>query len=169
MCWNISVGGFFDDYQIDKDIKLKILLNPELKNLYTKEIQESSLDQKILFLVSLETKQKRYRTQVITPFVNEEQRALIIERLKTRLNQAEKAQVECWIDFGGRENGEVKFSARGFADAVKDNIVYELKFVSELTHEHFLQCACYMVAMNLQKGILWNTRDNTSYKIEISV
>lgn len=72
MCWNISVGGFFDDYQIDKDIKLKILLNPELKNLYTKEIQESSLDQKILFLVSLETKQKRYRTQVITPFVNED-------------------------------------------------------------------------------------------------
>lgn len=159
---------FFDNYQIDAAIKLKVFLNPELKHLYTKEVQESSLDQKILFLVSLETKQKRYRTQVITPFVNEEQRALIIERLKTRLNQAEKAQVECWIDFGGRENGEVKFSARGFADAVKDNIVYELKFVSELTHEHFLQCACYMVAMNLQKGILWNTRDNTSYKIEIS-
>ena len=63
---------YFDDYQIDKDIKLKILLNPELKNLYTKEIQESSLDQKILFLVSLETKQKRYRTQVITLFVNED-------------------------------------------------------------------------------------------------
>ena len=158
---------FFDNYQIDADIKLKILLNPELKHLYTKKVQESCLDQKILFLVSLETKQKRYRTQVITPFVNEEQRALIVERLKTRLNQAEKAQVECRIDFGGRENGKVKFSARGFADAVKDNIVYELKFVSELTHEHFLQCACYMAAMNLQKGILWNTRDNTSYEIEI--
>lgn len=48
---------------------------------------------------------------------------------------------------------------------VKDNIVYELKFVSELTHEHFLQCASYMVAMNLRKGILWNTRDNTLYEI----
>lgn len=158
---------FFDNYQIDAAIKLKVLLNPELKHLYTKKVQESCLDQKILFLVSLETKQKRYRTQVITPFVNEEQRTLIIERLKTRLNQTEKAQVECRIDFGGRGNGEVKFSARGFADAVKDNIVYELKFVSELTHEHFLQCACYMAAMNLQKGILWNTRDNTSYEIEI--
>ncbi|MCI8940650.1 MAG: hypothetical protein HFH12_11780 [Dorea sp.] len=158
---------FFDNYQIDAAIELKVLLNSELKHLYTKEVQESFLDQKILFLVSLETKQKRYRTQVITPFVNEEQRALIMERLKTRLNQAEKAQVECRIDFGGMENGEIKFSVRGFADAVKDNIVYELKFVSELTHEHFLQCACYMVAMNLQKGIIWNTRDNTSYEIEI--
>lgn len=158
---------YFDIYQIDKDIKLKILLKPELKNLYTKEIQESSLDQKILFLVSLETKQKRYRTQVITPFVNEEQSALIIDRLKTHLNKDEDAQVECQIDFSDQENGEVKFSARGFADVVKENIVYELKFVSELTHEHFLQCACYMAAMNLQKGILWNTRDNTSYEIEI--
>ncbi len=50
---------------------------------------------------------------------------------------------------------------------VKDGIVYELKFVSELTHEHFLQCASYMVAMNLQKGILWNTRDNTLYEIVV--
>jgi hypothetical protein len=158
---------YFDNYQIDEDIKLKILLNPELKNLYTKKVQESSLDQKILFLVSLETKQKRYRTQVITPFVNEEQSALIIDRLKTHLNKDEDAQVECQIDFSDQENGEVKFSVRGFADVVKDNIVYELKFVSELTHEHFLQCACYMTAMNLQKGILWNTRDNTSYEIEI--
>ena len=90
-----------------------------------------------------------------------------IDRLKTHLNKDEDAQVECQIDFSNQENGEVKFSARGFADVVKDNIVYELKFVSELTHEHFLQCACYMAAMNLQKGILWNTRDNTSYEIEI--
>ena len=135
--------------------------------MYTKEVQDSSLDQKILFLVSLETKQKRYRTQVITPFVNEEQSKLIIDRLKTYLNQDEDAQVACQIDFSDQENGEVKFSVRGFADVIKDNIVYELKFVSELTHEHFLQCACYMIAMNLKRGILWNTRDNTSYEIEI--
>lgn len=109
---------FFKNYQIDAAIELKFLLNPELKGLYTKAVKNSSLDEKILFLVSLETKQKRYRTQVITPFVSEEQ-----------------------------------------SEA--------LKFVSELTHEHFLQCACYMVAMNLPKGILWNTRDNTSFEIEV--
>lgn len=135
--------------------------------MYTKEVQESSLDQKILFLVSLETKQKRYRTQVITPLVDEIQSDLIKARLKTRLDKEEKAQVECQIDFSDQESREVKFSAKGFADVVKDDIVYELKFVSELTHEHFLQCACYIVALNLEKGILWNTRDNTSYEIEI--
>lgn len=160
-------AAFFDNYQIDSAIKLKILLNPELNRLYTEEVKNSSLDKKILFLVSLETKQKRYRTQVIAPFISKEQSELIMARLNTKLNKDEDAQVECQINFSDRENGKFKFSAKGFADVVKDDIVYELKFVSELTHEHFLQCACYIVAMNLQKGILWNTRDNTSYEIKV--
>ena len=43
----------------------------------------------------------------------------------------------------------------------------KLKFVSELTHEHFIQCASYVVAMGMKKGILWNTRDNTLYEITV--
>lgn len=158
---------FFDNYQIDVAIKLKLLLNPELSGLYTKEVKNSSLDQKILFLVSLDTRQKRYRMQVITPFVNEMQSNQIKARLKTRLNSDESAQVECQIDFHDQEKEKLLFSAKGIADVIKDNVVYELKFVSELTHEHFLQCASYVVAMNLQKGILWNTRDNLIYEIEV--
>ena len=42
-----------------------------------------------------------------------------------------------------------------------------MKFVSELTHEHFIQCASYVVAMGKKKGILWNTRDNTLYEITV--
>lgn len=160
-------AAFFDNYKIDKSIELKISLKPELKSLYTEEIQNSSLDRKILFLVSLETKQKRYRIQVITPLVNEEQSRLIKGRLKTKLNPDENVQVGCRIDFSDKKKGSIKFSAHGLADVVKDKIVYELKFVSELTHEHFLQCASYVVAMDLPKGILWNTRDNTLYEIEV--
>lgn len=158
---------FFDSYQIDAAIELNILLNPELAHLYTEEVKNRSLDQKILFLVSLETRQKRYRSQVITPLVTNEQSKQLKKRLKTRLNPEENAQVACRIDFADQEKGMRKFSAKGFADAVKEDTVYELKFVSELTHEHFLQCACYMIALKLPKGILWNTRDNTSYEIEV--
>ncbi len=158
---------FFSAYQIDAEIELRVHLDAKLDKLYTKEIQDSSLDRKILFLVSLETRQNRYRTQVITPLVYEEESELIKTRLNTRLRRNERTQVRCQIDFSDQENGGVKFSALGLADAVKDKTVYELKFVSELTHEHFLQCASYMVAMNLPKGILWNTRDNTSYEIEV--
>ena len=53
------------------------------------------------------------------------------------------------------------------ADVVKNGVVYELKFVSELSHEHFLQCACYMIALKLETGILWNTRKNEMYEIKI--
>ena len=158
---------FFENYDIDADIQLRIALNPELKGLYTEEERRSPLDQKILFLVSLETRQKRYRKQVAAPFVNREQRERITARLKTRLHTDEKAQVECRLRFYGQEGGEPLFSANGFADAVKGDTVYELKFVSELRHEHFLQCAVYMAALDLPKGILWNTRDNTAYEIEI--
>lgn len=158
---------FFDNYQIEEAIKLKLLLNPELNGLYTTEVRESSLDQKILFLVSLETKQRRYRSQVDAPFVSGEQSKRIMTRLETRLDREEDAQVECQIHFYDPVNGERKFSVKGFADVVKDGIVYELKFVSELIHEHYLQCALYMVAMNLRKEILWNTRDNTLYGIEV--
>lgn len=154
---------FFDSYEIDAEIKLWMHLNPDLKYLYTKEVRNSSLDHKILFLVSLETKQNRYRTQVIPPFVKKAQSELIKARLYTRLHTDENAQVGCRIDFSNKRGGSVKFSAQGFADVVKDNVVYELKFVSE----YFLQCAVYMVAMNLKKGILWNTRDNTLYEIEV--
>lgn len=59
------------------------------------------------------------------------------------------------------------FGASAFADVVNDETVYELKFVSELKHTHFLQCACYMIALNLDKGILWNTRNNKAYVIKI--
>ena len=59
------------------------------------------------------------------------------------------------------------FSAFGMADAVKDDIVYELKFVLELTHQHFLQCASYVVAMEKKKGILWNTRNNSVFEVTV--
>ena len=49
----------------------------------------------------------------------------------------------------------------------EDNVVYELKYVSQLSHENFLQCACYIIALGLKKGILWNTKDNSMFEITI--
>lgn len=158
---------YFDEYNIDKDIEQYFLIHPDLKFLYTKKQKTLSLDKKILFLVSMETKHERYRTQVNAPFVEAKEKRQIISRLKTLLRRDEDVQVPCAINFSDRPDGETVFSARGLADAVKDGIVYELKFVYELSHENFLQCACYMIALNLEKGILWNTRKNEIFEIEI--
>ena len=158
---------FFDTYEIDKAIEMYISLHDNKKTLWTKKVKQSGLEQKILFLVSMETNQDRYRTQVVLPFVNEEAANQIADRLFTRLQHHENAQVGCRIPFSDKKNGDKLFIAGGFADVVKDSIVYELKFVSELSHEHFLQCACYIVALNLEKGILWNTRDNTVFEVRV--
>ena len=158
---------YFDSYEIDKAIEMFFLLNQNKKYLWNEQVKNSCLEQKTLFLVSLETNQDRYRKQVELPFVNDEAKNQIIDRLSTRLNHNEKAQVKCAISFSDKKDGDYLFFAGGYADVVKDNIVYELKFVSNLTHEHFLQCACYIVALKLEKGILWNTRDNTAFEITI--
>lgn len=157
---------FFENYDID-DAILRNLMFKNQESKYSKEERLQSLDEKILLLTSLETNQKRYREQVIIPFVTEEQREQIVTRIQSQFKSDEDAQVECELHFAIQESGGVSFSAKGYADVVVDNTVYELKFVSELTHEHFLQCACYMVALKLKKGILWNTRDNLMYQIEI--
>lgn len=158
---------FFDTYEIDKAIEMYISLHDNKKTLWTDKVKKSSLEQKILFLVSLETNQDRYRTQVDLPFVNQEAADQIADRLFTRLQHNENVQVGCRIPFSDKEGGDRLFIADGLADVVKDGVVYELKFVSELSHEHFLQCACYIVALKLEKGILWNTRDNTAYEISV--
>lgn len=157
---------FFNNYDIDKDIDFHLLLNKDKKFLYDDQVKQSSLDNKILFLVSLETRQNRYRTQVEPPFVSYSEQKQLVARLSSLFERDENVQVKCSIDFS-TDDGKLLFSARGFADVVKNETVYELKFVSELTHEHFLQCASYIVALNLRKGILWNTRNNSMYEITV--
>ena len=65
------------------------------------------------------------------------------------------------------DGNENVYDIVGRPDVIKNNTVYELKFVEELSHEHFLQCACYMVAFGLNKGIVWNIRTNEQYSVVI--
>lgn len=159
-------ASYFTNYSIDVAIQLKLIVLDKLY-LYTEAVKKSLLDEKILFLTALETNQNRYKKQVEIPFVSEEQRGQIRERLSSMFAEDVAAQVECQIDFSNSKNGACVFSAVGYADVIKENVVYELKFVTEVTHEHFLQCACYMAAMKMKRGILWNTRDNSMYSIKI--
>lgn len=155
---------FFDKYDIDKDIELYKQIN-DGKNIDATKYH--TLDKKILYLISLETNQKRYITQVDRELVEEEQKEQLMARLGQVFSRQDESQQICEIQFAQNRNGDFAFSAVGYADVIKDEIIYELKFVAELAHEHFLQCACYVVAKKLKKGILWNTRTNEMYEISI--
>ena len=139
-------------------------MNPDKIIEYT--CDKSHLQQDILKLVSLETSQNRYLAQVQTPFVYDDDKTQIIERLSKLFNRKEDIQQPCEIEFLS-DNGKPIFTAKGLADVVKNNVVYELKFVPRLTHEHFLQCACYAYALKIPKGVLYNTKTNEYYEIEI--
>ncbi len=152
---------FFNNYDIDKRIEHQCIFQKKYKKQITKY---TSTDEKILFSTSIETNHERYITQVTPPFVSDSERTRICERLASVFSKDEIVQTSCKIEFS---SGLSTFKAIGSTDVIKDNTVYELKFVSELQHKHFLQCACYMVALNLSKGILWNVRDNTMFEISI--
>lgn len=149
---------YFDNYNIDTTIDQYCKENktPRLIS------NDASLFEKILYMTSLDTNQDRYRKQVkADSIVTKEQWNQISSRLNERLTRTENAQVPCNITCNGVGN------IVGFADVVRDDTVYELKFTSALSRAYFLQCALYMIGLNKPKGILWNIRTNEIYEIKI--
>ena len=106
--------------------------------------------------------------QVESDIVKDCQKKEIEHRISSVLSKDDDVQKLCEIQFSKRKNGGFEFSAAGYADVIKDETVYELKFVGELSHEHFLQCACYILGSGLKKGVLWNIRTNDMYEIKIT-
>lgn len=157
---------YFTDFQINKYVDMFFQMNPDKYKSKGEYRRLQILEEQVLYFTSLSTVQERYWTQVDIPFVTETARNSIIQRLSSKFSPNESVQVECSIDFED-SNGNLMFSALGLADVVKNDIEYELEFVSELSHEHFLQCACYMIALGLKKCVLWNTQKNLEFEIRV--
>ena len=157
-------AAFFKNYDIDSQINFAKKMHRD--RYYSVLKKNATLDEKLLYLTMVETNHDRYVTQVDTPFVTREQSRAIKRRLGSIFDREDTVQVPCTIGFRNTVTKENCF-IEGRTDVLKNKKVYELKFVSELTHEHFLQCACYVVALGLKKGILWNVRTNEMYKIKV--
>lgn len=154
---------FFDGYDIDREISYAQAMHSDRPPLRIRE--GAGLEEKILYLTAYNTYQDRYVTQVRTPFISQEQTYEICDRLASVFTHDENVQKTCAMHISDRKGKDIFID--GKADVVKNNCVYELKFVSELQHEHFLQCACYMVAMDLPDGILWNVKTNQMYAVSV--
>jgi thymidine kinase len=155
---------FFNKYSLDEDL---LLSNEVHKNRISRTFKAGdSDDMKILRLVGWANDQNRYFTQIKPPFVNADQKKELLDRMATEFDPSEDIQARCNIEFLDKDRNHM-FSALGRCDVLRDDTVYELKFTTELTHEHFLQCACYMIALGLKKGVLWNVHNNEMYDITI--
>lgn len=154
---------YFNNYSIDKQIELIQQTSSSRTLLVPKHW---SVEKKILAITAFETQQRRYIHQVYPPFIENQHKIDISNRLSTILDKDEDVQQKCKIVFRNND-GYISFVARGRCDVIKNNEVYELKFVNSLSHEHFLQCACYLVGLNLDTGYLWNVKTNEMHKISI--
>ncbi len=164
-------ASYFKNYSLEDELLLAYEIDKDLSPQYRKVFAQRMADPQgqILAIVAAQTHLQRYMHQVKTPFINDLERDMMHRRLSEVLSPEEQSQVKCGIDIDYADQGKQKrFSCKGHADVVRGDTVYELKFVSELKHEHFLQCACYMVALGLQEGILWNVKDNKMFLIRIS-
>lgn len=154
---------YFENYDIDNAIEFELSL-PN-RSFMRRDYQNYTLDQKILYLAMLETGQQRYCSQVKWPIVSEENAGKIRNRLSTHLPSTAEEQIPCQVPFSN--DNEFLFNADGIIDTIHDNILYELKFVSVLSHVHVLQTAMYMAAKGYAVGRLWNI--HTDQMMELTI
>lgn len=123
-----------------------------------------------LVLGAAQTDQLRYVDQV-----DSEPAAPIAEAIRARVAEHLPRTVEvqrgCSLNGkassdDGHHSSQVAFGGR--IDAVADGVAWELKFVGELSADHFLQLGMYLVMSGLKKGILWNVRTNERHEVRVS-
>lgn len=163
-CINIYTKcAYFENSSIDSEFRMYETINDRKGEFDTSNL---SFDEKILFLVSKFTKQDRYRTQVTLPLVDEDTRNLLFNRLSLLLKRDENTQIDSSIPFYNA-TGAMQFEAIGYADVIKNNELYGLRYKSELSHVDYLVCASYMVANSIKTGYMWNIRTNDLFKVRI--
>ncbi|MBY7704796.1 hypothetical protein JIY74_31955 [Vibrio harveyi] len=130
-------ASYFKDYDINLEIEQYIESDKEgskkiMQKEYKKFLKErNSINDLILYFIFLQTKQKRYISQVKTPYVTEQEEQLIHKRLAKVLSKTEQIQQPCYLSLGFYKNNH-PIEANGYADVVKNDTVIELKFVSEV-------------------------------------
>lgn len=164
-------NDYFENNSVDDAIEGFFRAKPSLECL-RQDYKDWDVGHKILYLSYLESGQARYLNQVPLPFVDAACAEQMRRRLSTRLARNARVQVPVAFSFRKAMSQFEWFSARGLADVVVDcedgkQRVYELKFVTDLSHVHVLQCACYVVGLGLEEGYLWNVRDNKLISVKV--
>ena len=154
---------YFDNYDIDEELEYN--LQQYDKSHMRRSYKKYTLDQKLLYLAALETKQQRYMNQVKSLPISSRNRDLIKARLAGELPCDAEVQKGCGLRF--YEDGRYLFTAKGLIDVVTADGLYELKFTKALSHVHVLQLAMYLACSGYMEGRLWNVRTDQMLKVFI--
>jgi hypothetical protein len=161
---------YFENYNIDNQIRFQLSCDYKMYNEQDmKDLTFADKLKKIRYSVYLSTKQRRYYTQSRNAFVTEEDESIIRERLSTILPPDAEMQKTCSLPcmYYNDEGEEKIIDIRGMTGAIHDGIIYDLKFVGDLSPQHYLSLATYMLAFGSDVGRLWNIRNNDLYEVRI--
>lgn len=155
---------YFENYSIDSDVE-KALSMPDKGHL-RRAYEKYDLSRKLLYLATLDTGQNRYMNQVADLRVTPELEQKLKERLSQHLKPDEEVQKDSSIEFLDEDDNSL-FTVYGRSDVSRENEIWELKFVRELSHVHALQLAIYLIGEEKETGYLWNTRTGERWEIQI--
>lgn len=156
---------FFEDY----DARVEVERNPsKMAGVLAEELTEDDMWRNALVLTAVDTEQLRYVDQVEATVPGQVE-GEIVDRLGTLLPRDCRSQIPMVLA------GEAMHDAltgtplqfTGVADVIHDEVVYELKFVTELSHAMFLQLAMYLVMSGRETGVLWNTRTDERWEVRV--
>ena len=105
---------YFDNYDIDEELEYN--LQQYDKSHMRRSYKKYTLDQKLLYLAALETKQQRYMNQVKSLPISSRNRDLIKARLAGELPCDAEVQKGCGLRF--YEDGRYLFTAKGLIDEI---------------------------------------------------
>lgn len=160
-------ADFFWNYDLLEQIKYdKQQKNEEgVQRMYPILDTNATKQQMVLYDAMVQTNYDRYLYQVETPFMEQD----TIEAIRNRLSEFFTGKEPIQLDkkmFLKDDLGD-SYEIAGRCDVVKDDIIYELKFVDEVSHEHFLQAAFYSLLFKTKKACLFNVHTNEFYEITI--
>lgn len=167
-------ADFFTNYDIDNQVYYSLMLiyfnnTTYLEKIYkTYLINTKTIEEKILYAVSLQTNQRRYRTQVDVPFISNANKVYIEQNLSKYFSGSETVQQ----DFKGEiicEYNEktITLHISGRCDVIKDDHIYELKFKSDLAYVDFLQLSLYLLCAKQSTGYLYNSKLDELYEVKL--
>lgn len=167
-------ADFFINYDIDNQVyyNLMLIYMPNISYiniLYDSYIENAkTIEDKILFATSLQTNQKRYRTQVDTPFITNKNKIYIEQNLSKYFSGNEIVQQEYKGEIICKYNKtNITLHISGRCDVIKDNYIYELKFKNNLSYTDFLQLSIYMLCAKQSIGYLYNSKLDELYEIKL--
>lgn len=161
---NYQEAVYFDHYDASREL---LLSGHEFSEMLLDDLSGDPWKDSLVVTAGA-TEQLRYIKQVTLGISNAARDALCA-RLAEQLPS--DALIQYPLSLRGQamqsrsEWTSIEFS--GIGDAMHQDVLYELKYTSELTHAMFLQLGMYLVMGDIAEGILWNTRTDERWKVTV--